>query len=289
MFPDPKAVGGDEDNFFKAFDEDLECAASYKGSWKNFCMLDNTDCSGPHCWVSKELLFCENDLIVFEFPSANCQLSILDFPLERMFGGKPAKLFAAHMLNHNHFVSWIKFDKCWSFYDSLQNPMMKNYDVNNENKIIRKMLLLMTNWFRFCSLVYEFDNKNNNNTTGNVTIDMSEFETDSEAENIEELLDPELAMAIRESKQKARKRAAKEAKESSEEEAKECNMEKEEPLLQTSVKMRNRNSDNICAELKDLSSPSLMKKRKRRRKTAPKKRQMTIDEIIKKMKKDVNV
>ena len=118
----------------------------------NHCVLGTPNCNGPSKSISKTIVKCAGNLLVLAVPryrtvnkeqislsladlpttdddkKEQISLSLADLPLTTVIDRKRFKLRSAIGGDSMHFVSSIKQETSWLFYDGMATPMIKTLD-----------------------------------------------------------------------------------------------------------------------------------------------------------------
>jgi len=118
----------------------------------NHCVLGTPNCNGPSKSISKTIVKCAGNLLVLAVPryrtvnkeqislsladlptndddkKEQISLSLADLPTTTVIDGKRFKLRSAIGGDSMHFVSFIKQETSWLFYDGMDTPMIKTLD-----------------------------------------------------------------------------------------------------------------------------------------------------------------
>lgn len=190
---------------FASFTEDLKCSKDHGNRAKEYCVSDCSGCNGPSRTVRKQIAQCTNDLLVFELPSSDFNISVFDLPKEVKFDNLNFILFAVICKSSNHFVSWIKLQEQWAFYDGMRQPTMTCF---KENKTSCDFVKEVKKMYKICSVVYAFRHGTDTPMFGYVdsannvenVIDLVDVESDSGVDNEDDLLNPGMKEAKKASK-----------------------------------------------------------------------------------------
>lgn len=115
-----------------SFIEDLKSSKKHGNCEKNHCVSWTSNCNGPSHTTMKQIVRCTNNLLVFEMAADEKNISVFDVPKHVEFDGLEFKLFAIICKSDCHFVSWIRFEDRWVFYDGIQSPTMKYFTENQK-------------------------------------------------------------------------------------------------------------------------------------------------------------
>merc|ERR1712176_1201427 len=144
-------------DLFGQFEDDLRFHSSTQDA-VDHCIVGSKLCKGPSINLSKRLTGCKGNLLVFAFSNQK-DTKLEEIPSIAIFDDKRFILRACIGRNRANFVSYIKKEDYWLYYDGMETPLVERFAKTSH------VLDSKVNRYPICSIMYEYDETDNNSPT----------------------------------------------------------------------------------------------------------------------------